>query len=86
MIDPRIYMYPGRDMRDYPTHPTVGPYDIEVVLERRYRNATFRHELLQQVRHVWQQVMTLEQALHYKLSILLHAHPRPAVIHIRRRR
>lgn len=117
MMNPIIFMYPGRDLRVYTGQPTVESYYRRLVARESFMNyhdyevngEYNRQRIKAEIEHIRQEnralksakaatrqtiqitgalfamLVGIEKSILHHLSVLLHVHPRPAAIHIRRR-
>lgn len=85
-MNPILILYQGEDVLTLGFKPRAIHYDIEKVLEGRYRR--HRRQIKTSVLLTeWVQIMvSLEHRLQDRFHSLLHPHAKPVAVHIRKRR
>lgn len=85
-MNPILFLYRGEDLLAIGFKPRMTHYDIENILERRYR----RHQ--RQIKTTawltkWVEYReSLEHRLQIRFHSLLHPHAKPVAVHIHKRR
>jgi hypothetical protein len=85
-MNPIIFYYRGGDFGAFVFRLGVLHYDIEKVLERRYRNHQRQMRTSAFLTKWVEDIFSLERRLQGHVHSMLHPHANPVTVHIRKRR